>query len=87
MISGVFILTVVNNLETSLLDLIDYGVFPPIKDIAEKLPVELTTIISFMMISMYNGKRGRQAPKYLYYVFYPAHLLAIWAVGRLIFCR
>ncbi len=85
MVAGVFILTVINNCESILLDLIDGGSLPQGKEIAEKLPVELTTIISFMLISMYNGKRGRQAPKYLYYAFYPLHLLAIWAIGRLIF--
>lgn len=87
MIAGVFILTVVNSFESALLDLIDRGAFPPAKDITDKICVELTTIVSFMLISMYNGKRGRQAAKYLYYAFYPIHLLVIWAIGRLIFGR
>ncbi len=31
-------------------------------------------------LGFYNGQRGRRLPRYFGYVFYPAHLLAIYAV-------
>ena len=42
--------------------------------------LELYCIPAFLAIALYNGKRGRQ-PKYFFYVFYPAHLLLLWAIG------
>ena len=46
-------------------------------------PVEIFSIPAFLAISLYNGKRGRQ-PKYFFYVFYPLHLLILWAVGNFV---
>ena len=43
--------------------------------------LELYCIPAFLAIALYNGKRGRQ-PKYFFYVFYPAHLLLLWAIGN-----
>ena len=39
--------------------------------------------IAIFFISRYNGERGRRMG-YLPYVFYPAHLLAVWIAGELI---
>lgn len=36
-------------------------------------------LLGFFPVLCYNGKRGRGL-KWLFYVFYPAHLLLIWAV-------
>ena len=44
---------------------------------------ELCSIPAFLALALYNGKRGRQ-PKYFFYVFYPAHLLLLWMVGRFV---
>lgn len=44
---------------------------------------ELTAPIAFIPISLYNGKRGIQL-KYFFYVFYPAHLLLLYAIAQLI---
>ena len=85
MIAGVLTLTVINTAESALIGLFDTGMFPPLNGLLQKLPSELASVISFSLISMYNGKRGRQLPKYIYYAFYPAHLAAIYALGRLIF--
>lgn len=44
----------------------------------------LTACISFLFIWMYNGKRGKQLPKYFFYAFYPAHLLLLFVLRQLI---
>ncbi len=42
-----------------------------------------TCAASMALISGYNGQRGVQLPRYLFYVFYPAHLLIICFVAYL----
>ncbi len=46
--------------------------------------IELFGIAAFPLFHLYNGKRGRQM-KYFFYVFYPAHLLLLTGIGRLLF--
>lgn len=43
-----------------------------------------TLIFSFWMMYRYNGKRYLKRGKYLFYLFYPAHLLLLGAILRLI---
>ena len=45
--------------------------------------IEICCIPAFLILALYNGKRGRQ-PKYFFYVFYPVHLLILWAVGNFV---
>lgn len=45
---------------------------------------ELPGILAFIPIRLYNGTRGRCGNKYFFYAFYPAHLLALWCIGRLV---
>ena len=40
-------------------------------------------LLGFIPILLYNGKRGR-GMKWFFYVFYPGHLLVIWAVRTLL---
>ena len=40
---------------------------------------EMTCIAAFPLIHFYNGKRGMKL-KYVFYVFYPVHLMVLWAV-------
>lgn len=42
--------------------------------------LEVPCLLSFVLIALYNGERGRQ-PRYFFYGFYPGHLLVLWAVG------
>lgn len=50
-----------------------------------QLSSEYTLIFSFWMMYRYNGKRYLKRGKYLFYLFYPAHLLLLGAIRRLIF--
>lgn len=46
--------------------------------------VEFIALIDILPIALYNGSKGRQR-KYFFYVFYPAHLLFLYIVWRMIF--
>ncbi len=39
--------------------------------------------VALVLIRFYNGKKGRQLPKAFYYLFYPVHLLILYAAVRL----
>ena len=46
--------------------------------------LELVSVVDFVLLHFYNGERGRQM-KYLFYVFYPAHLLLLALVSRAVY--
>ena len=39
-------------------------------------PLELFSMIDFAIFPLYNGERGKKV-KYLFYAFYPVHLLIL----------
>ena len=41
--------------------------------------------LGFFLIYLYNGQRGKWKGKYLFYLFYPAHMLALAGIYHLIF--
>ncbi len=43
--------------------------------------VEITGLVAFVPMHLYNGQRGRQM-KYFFYIFYPAHLLILGLIAR-----
>lgn len=45
--------------------------------------VELFALFMLIPIGFYNGKRGTKVNKYVFYAFYPVHLLVIAGVARL----
>ena len=45
---------------------------------------ELASAVSMVLINLYNDTRGRQI-KYLFYIFYPLHLLVLYLVWFIIF--
>lgn len=49
----------------------------------EQSDIQMFGIYSFLIIMLYNGKRGYYNPKlkYLIYVYYPAHLLVLTLIG------
>lgn len=44
----------------------------------------LTAPLAFVPIRMYNGTRGKRNWKWFFYLFYPAHLLALAVIGGII---
>ena len=42
--------------------------------------------LAFLIMAFYNGKRGRTL-KYIFYAFYPAHLLILYMIARLMGCQ
>jgi hypothetical protein len=44
---------------------------------------EMYGVAAFVPLSLYNGKRGRQLPKWFWYSFYPAHLLLLYAIAKI----
>ena len=37
--------------------------------------------LSLPLLAIYNGERGKVRMKYAFYIFYPLHLVAVWAIG------
>lgn len=40
-------------------------------------PAQWYALLSLPLLALYNGKRGKRKMKYLFYVYYPAHLVVI----------
>ena len=46
--------------------------------------VQYFSLFALLPLFFYSGKRGRWRAKYFFYIFYPAHLLVLYLVARLI---
>ena len=44
-------------------------------------PLQLFALLALAPIMMYNGKKGRQGHQWLWYAFYPGHLLLLWLLS------
>lgn len=49
--------------------------------------IQLYAVFACLFMAFYNGKKGRSLPKYFFYVFYPLHLLIIYAISVFINSR
>lgn len=45
---------------------------------------QLPALLAIPLLALYNGQRGRLRLKYLFYIYYPAHLAAIYLIGLLL---
>ena len=41
-------------------------------------------LLAVPMLALYNGKRGKAKMKYVFYIFYPAHLVILYGISYLI---
>lgn len=47
-------------------------------------PLQWWSLLTIPLFALYNGKRGKANLKYLFYIFYPLHLVLIYGVAILI---
>lgn len=52
---------------------------------SDYLPFRMGAALSFLPIAGYNGDRGRWRLKYVFYWFYPVHLLILYLIYRVLF--
>lgn len=48
-------------------------------------PLQWWALFAIPFLALYNGKRGRANLKYLFYIFYPAHLILLFAIYLIIY--
>lgn len=44
------------------------------------IPSQVYALFCFIPIALYNGKRGRRMNKYVFYAFYPVHILILYVI-------
>ena len=52
-------------------------------DTTNTIPIQIFSVFAMVPIAFYNGKKGKDI-KYLFYIFYPAHLLLLWLISMII---
>lgn len=48
------------------------------------LHIQICSLFSVLLLLMYNGKRGKINLKYLFYFYYPAHLVILYGIQMLL---
>ena len=48
------------------------------------VPMQWWSLVSVPLLALYNEKRGRAKMKYVFYIFYPVHLVIIYGIAILI---
>ena len=56
-----------------------YGVFA-----TPTVPVQWWSLLTLPLLLLYNGERGKAKMKYVFYIFYPAHLVILYGIAILI---
>ena len=47
--------------------------------------VQWFSLLSLPLLALYNGSRGKWKLKWLFYVYYPLHLVVIWLLRFLLY--
>ncbi len=48
------------------------------------MPVQMWSLLAVPFLALYNGERGKRKMKYVFYIFYPAHLVILYGLAILI---
>lgn len=48
------------------------------------LPLQMWSLLAIPLLALYNGTRGKAKMKYVFYIFYPAHLVILYGIAMLI---
>ena len=51
---------------------------------AFEVPLQFFSLLSLPLLTLYSGKRGKYKLKYMFYIFYPLHIVLIILIGFLI---
>lgn len=46
--------------------------------------IQWYSLITLILLALYNGSRGKYKLKYLFYIYYPTHLAALYGIGLLL---
>lgn len=48
------------------------------------IPLQWWSLLTIPLLALYNGERGKAKMKYVFYIFYPAHLVILYGIAILI---
>ena len=48
------------------------------------IPLQWWSLLTVPLLALYNGERGKAKMKYVFYIFYPAHLVILYGIAMLI---
>ena len=48
------------------------------------IPLQWWSLLTIPLLALYNGERGKRKMKYVFYIFYPAHLVILYGIAMLI---
>ena len=46
--------------------------------------IQWYSLSTLLLLALYNGTRGKRKMKYLFYIFYPAHLALLYLIGQIV---
>lgn len=83
-IIGVFTPVFIYYSKFKLIKLITLAILLILLSVYYDTPQILYSLVSIPLLLLYNNTRGKYKLKYLFYIFYPLHLIIIYLIGLLI---